>query len=48
MGEVDSKAGQLLVIYLLHTVQDPFCTATQLSFENSFHTLLFVFWWTKS
>ena len=48
MGEVDSKAGQLLVTYLLHTVQDPFCTATQLSFENSFHTLLFVFWWTKS
>ena len=48
MGEVDSKAGQLLVTYLLHTVQDPFCTATQFSFENSFHTLLFVFWWTKS
>ena len=43
MGEADSKAGQLLATYLLHTVQDPFCTATQFSFENSFHTPLFVF-----
>ena len=47
-GEADSITGQLLVTYLLHTVQDPFCTATQFSFENSFHTPLFVFWWTKS
>ena len=48
MGEADSKAGQLLVIHLLFTVQDPFSTARQSSFQNSFHTLLFVFWWTKS
>ena len=47
-GEADSITGQLLVTYLLHTVQDLFCTATQFSFENSFHTPLFVFWWTKS
>ena len=46
-GEADSITGQLLVTYLLHTVQDPFCTATQFSFENSFHTPLFVFWWFK-
>ena len=30
------------------TVQDLFITARQSSFQNSFHTLLFVFWWTKS
>ena len=48
MGEADSKAGQLLVTHLLYTVQDPFSTARQSSFQNSFHTLLFVFWWTKS
>ena len=47
-GKADSITGQLLVTYLLHTVQDPFCTATQFSFENSFHTPLFVFWWTRS
>ena len=46
-GEADTITGQLLVTYLLHTVQDPFCTATQFSFENSFHTPLFVFWWFK-
>ena len=39
-GEADSITGQLLVTYLLHTVQDPFWTATQFSFENSFHTPL--------
>ena len=40
MGEADSKAGQLLVIRLLYTVQDPFSTARQSSFQNSFQTLL--------
>ena len=40
MGEADSKAGQLLVTHLLYTVQDPFSTARQSSFQNSFQTLL--------
>ena len=48
MGEADSRAGQLLVIHLLYTVQDPFSAARQFSFKNNFHSLLFVFWWTKS
>ena len=40
MGEADSITGQLLVTYLLHKIQDPFCTATQFSFENTVFTLL--------
>ena len=44
MGEAHS----MQVTHLLYTVQDPFSTARQSSFQNSFHTLLFVFWWTKS
>ena len=48
MGEAESIAGQLLVTHLLYTVQDPFSTERQSSFQNSFHTLLFVFRWTKS
>ena len=43
MGEADSKAGQLLVIHLLYTVQDPFSAARQSSFKNNFPSLLFVF-----
>ena len=48
MGEAESIAGQSLVTHLLNTVQDPISTAGQSSFPNSFHTLLCVFWWTKS
>ena len=48
MGEADSKAGPLLVTHLLYTVQDPLSAARQSSFQNNFHYLLFVFWWTKS
>ena len=33
---------------LLYTVRDLFSVARQSSFQNNFHTLLFVFWWTKS
>ena len=47
MGEADSITGQLLVTHLFYTVQDLFSTIRQSSFQNSFHTLLFVFWWTK-
>ena len=46
--EANSIRGQLLVTLLLYTVPDPFGKARQSSFQNSFHTLLFVFWWTKS
>ena len=46
MGEADSITGQLLVTHLFYTVQDLF-SARQSSFQNSFHTLLFVFWWTR-
>ena len=48
MGEAHSIAGQPLLIHLLYTVQDPFSAARQFSFKNNFHSLLFVFWWTKS
>ena len=48
MGEANSTAGQLLVTHLLYTVQDPISTARQSSFRKSFHTLLFIFWWTRS
>ena len=48
MGEADSITGQLLVTHLLYTVQDLFSAVKQSSFQNSFHTLLFLFWWTKS
>ena len=40
MDEADSKAGQPLVTHLLYTVQDPFSTARQSSFQNRFQTLL--------
>ena len=43
MGEADSITGQLLVTYLLHTIQDPFCTATQFSFEKIFTLLSLLF-----
>ena len=36
MGEADSKAGQLLVIHLLYTVQDPFSAARQFSSKTIF------------
>ena len=48
MGEADSITGQLLVTHLFYTVQDPFSAVGQSTFQNNFHTLLFVFWWTKS
>ena len=48
MGEADSITGQLSVTHLLYTVQDLFSAVKQSSFQNSFHTLLFLFWWTKS
>ena len=48
MGEAHSIAGQPLLTHLLYTVQDPFSAARQSSFQNNFHSLLFVFWWTKS
>lgn len=40
--------GLLLNTHLLYTVQDPFSTVRQSCFQNNFHTLLFIFWWTKS
>ena len=48
MGEANTIVGQLSVTHLLYTVQDLFCAARQPRFQNSFHTPLFVFWWTKS
>ena len=49
MGEAHSIAGQPLLTHLLYTVQDPFCAArSTVQFANSFHTLFFVSWWTKS
>ena len=48
MGEAESIAGQPLVTHLLYTVQDLISTSRQSSFPNSFHTLLYDFWWTKS
>ena len=43
MGEAPYIVGQRLVTRLWYTVQDPFNTARQSSFQNSFHTLLLVF-----
>ena len=43
MGEATYNVGQRLVTRLWYTVQDPFSTARQSSFQNSFHTLLLVF-----
>ena len=43
MGEADSITGQLSVTHLFYTVKDLFSTARQSRFQNSFHTLLFVF-----
>ena len=40
--------GQLFVTCLLFTVWELLSTARQSSFQNNFHTLLFLFWWTKS
>ena len=48
MGETDSNLSQPFVIHLLYTIQNPYSSAWRSSFRNSFHTLLFVFWWTKS
>ena len=48
MGEANTIVGQLSVTHLLYTVQDLFCAARQPRFQNSFHTPLFVFWWTRS
>ena len=48
MGEANTIVGQLSVTHLLYTVQDLFCAARQPRFQNSFHTPLFVFCWTKS
>ena len=39
MGEATYNVGQRLVTRLWYTVQDPFSTARQSSFQNSFHTL---------
>ena len=43
MGEATYNVGQRLVTRLWYTVQDPFSTARQSSFQNTFHTLLLVF-----
>ena len=48
MGDANSIVGQQLVTHLLCTVQDLFNTVCQSRFQNNFHTLLFIFWWTKS
>ena len=42
MGEADSKAGQLLVIHLLYTVQDPFSAAVQFQKQFSLSYLCFL------
>ena len=47
-GEADSIAGQLSVTHLLYTIQDLFSAIRQSSFQNNFHSLLFVFWWIRS
>ena len=43
MGDANSIVGQQLVTHLLFTVQDLFNTVCQSRFQNSFHTLPFVF-----
>ena len=48
MDEAGSIASQPLAIHLLYTVQDPISSTRQSSFRKSFHTLLFIFWWTRS
>ena len=44
----DSRANQRITAYFLYTIKDPFIATRQSSFRKSFHTLLFVFWWTTS
>ena len=48
MGEANSNLSQPFVTHLLYTIQNPYSSARRSSFRNSFHTFLFVFWWTTS
>ena len=48
MGEANSNLSQPFVTHLLYTFQNPYSSAWRSSFRNSFHTLLFYFWWTTS
>ena len=43
VDDANTIVDQQLVTHLLCTVQDPFSTVRQSSFQNSFHTLPFVF-----
>ena len=48
MGEANYNLSQPFVTHLLYTFQNPYSSAWRSSFRNSFHTLLFYFWWTTS